>query len=250
MLSNRMIFLCGAVILLLASSANAAITCFELPADDPNVCSGQGVCIDIDTCLCDPGYSGDECSIPSCFGLPGSDPGVCSGNGTCVDLDFCSCEPGYLDRDCSVIACFGLPSSHPDVCSAHGICIDADTCACEPGYVGDDCLFPTCFGVASYDPGVCSGNGTCVAPDTCVCDQGCVEPICEPESVPCEQSGFPTCGGECPAGLVCTAAPGISACECREPPPVPALGPLGLLGLSALVLMLGSGALALGHRSR
>jgi hypothetical protein len=42
----------GAGILLLASSANAAIRSFGVPAGDPNLCSGQGACIDIDACVC------------------------------------------------------------------------------------------------------------------------------------------------------------------------------------------------------
>jgi len=39
-----------------------SLFCYGIPHDDPSVCSGNGMCIDTDTCICEAGWTGDECS--------------------------------------------------------------------------------------------------------------------------------------------------------------------------------------------
>jgi len=39
-------------------------TCFGISKDDPSVCSGHGECTSQDTCVCDVGWTGADCSTP------------------------------------------------------------------------------------------------------------------------------------------------------------------------------------------
>jgi len=60
----------------------------------PNNCAGFGVCAN-GQCFCNPGYSGDDCSVSvSCSN-------DCSGNGICK-YGQCWCGPNYVGDDCSV----------------------------------------------------------------------------------------------------------------------------------------------------
>ena len=59
------------------------------------------------TCVCQPSWRGDDCSIPTC-------PNECSGSGHCIDMK-CLCQAGWSGDDCSQRAC-------PAGCSGHGMC--------------------------------------------------------------------------------------------------------------------------------
>ena len=124
------------------SASGDPISCFGIPRNDPAVCSGHGLCIGVDTCVCEAGWSGSDCSLPTCFGVNGNDPAVCSGRGVCVDVDTCACESGWSGADCSILTCFGVNENDPAVCSGRGVCVDVDTCACESGWSGADCSVP------------------------------------------------------------------------------------------------------------
>lgn len=58
-----------AATLAIASHAEAQTTCFGLADTDPLVCSGHGVCVAQDTCVCEVGYSGAGCEVPSTIPL-------------------------------------------------------------------------------------------------------------------------------------------------------------------------------------
>ena len=83
------------------------VTCDGLPSDDSNVCSGRGVCLLTDVCVCDDDFEGDLCENEirdSCFGIDYQASNVCSGNGTCSDLDVCTCDPGWTGSNCETPA--------------------------------------------------------------------------------------------------------------------------------------------------
>ncbi len=193
------------------------ITCNDLPADDPAVCSSEGTCVSQDTCDCfdNDRYTGADCDIPVCNFIPATDPSVCSGNGTCELDSICSCDEGYEGFDCETepeATCGGIPQSDPSVCSGEGTCVSQDTCDCFDNnrYTGADCDIPVCFTIPATDPGVCSGNGTCTAYDTCDCDDDGYYLACD--SWTCwgfDKNDIRVCsgGGEC-------SSPGI--CECDD----------------------------------
>ncbi len=74
--------------------------CFGLFADDPIVCGLQGTCIAQNTCVCNSGYTGANCTIPICNNILSNDTAVCSGNGRCMLPDFCDCYAGYAGTYC------------------------------------------------------------------------------------------------------------------------------------------------------
>jgi Notch-like protein len=84
-----------------SSTCTLETSCFGIDAADATVCSGNGVCIDVDTCTCDPGWTGVECetNIDDCS------PNPCMNGGTCsdgVDQYTCTCPGGYAGTNCEV----------------------------------------------------------------------------------------------------------------------------------------------------
>mmetsp|Transcript_122881 Transcript_122881/g.212517 ORF Transcript_122881/g.212517 Transcript_122881/m.212517 type:complete len:1143 (+) Transcript_122881:42-3470(+) len=79
-------------------------------------CSGHGDCSLPGTCVCDPGWLGDQCSV----GMKCADPD-CSGHGNCVS-GLCECEPGFGGDTCA---------DAPAECG--GPCPDGGTCDRETG---------------------------------------------------------------------------------------------------------------------
>ena len=131
------------------------------------------------SCVC-----GDALCGPSedCATCP-QDCGACCGNGTCEPVRGEDC--GTCPQDCGG-------------CCGNG--------ACEASR-GEDC------GTCPQDCGSCCGNALCEASrgeDCTSCPTDC--------GVCCEQSGFPTCGGVCPPGLVCQAAQLVASGDCFTTP--------------------------------
>lgn len=62
----------------------------------PPKCNINGTCDpENGRCVCNNGYSGDDCSLKTC-------PNNCSGNGNCnVTTGICTCNPEYTGLDCS-----------------------------------------------------------------------------------------------------------------------------------------------------
>ncbi len=113
--------------------------CFGVKVNDPSVCSGKGTCVGQDTCECNDGWSGDDCSVPPCFGIRSNETSACSGHGSCIGLDQCQCDDGWLGVDCSITHCFGVTSNLPSVCSGQGQCIRHNKCQCDDGFMGKKC---------------------------------------------------------------------------------------------------------------
>ena len=189
--------------------------CHGRSTNDTKVCSGNGVCILPDVCMCYsypvPGYTGGNCSYPVCYSryydritgietiyqapstsidLVISTSKDCSGHGTCLSPNKCNCTKGYTDTYCSTPICFGLNSSNPASCNygKNGTCVAPDNCTCltrfdEQGY----CVPLTCYGKnLTTNPPSCSshlGQGNCINVDLCVCTRGyggleCEQNIC------------------------------------------------------------------------
>jgi alpha-tubulin suppressor-like RCC1 family protein len=145
-------------------------TCFNTLLDDPDVCTGNGTCVDMDTCTCAPGFSGYKCQFTSCFGLNATDPNACLGHGTCLYLDTCICMANkYLGSTCQFYSCNGLADNDANVCSGNGQCIGSNNCSCISTYTGNNCQYRICYGRNETDPLVCSGKGVCFTPNNCLC---------------------------------------------------------------------------------
>ncbi len=96
------------------------------------------------TCNCKAGYAGVNCQLTSCFGKSGEAANVCSGNGQCVGPDTCVCNEGFDGEDCStpIHSCYGYFANDVNVCSGRGVCVESDECACELGWTGHICTLP------------------------------------------------------------------------------------------------------------
>ncbi|XP_061118380.1 tenascin-like isoform X3 [Conger conger] len=123
-------------------------------------CNGRGnYSTDSCGCVCEPGWTGPNCTEALC-------PGHCQDQGRCMD-GVCICFEGFGGEDCSVELCL------PD-CGEYGQCVDG-VCACAQGFSGEDCSEPDCLNN-------CLGRGECVDGD-CICDDpwggfDCSELIC------------------------------------------------------------------------
>jgi hypothetical protein len=77
-------------------------TCYGKLSNSGSICSGNGICTQMDVCSCGYGFTGIECQFTSCFGKNSSDPKVCSGNGNCTIQDICSCKNGFNGKECEI----------------------------------------------------------------------------------------------------------------------------------------------------
>lgn len=78
-------------------------------------CSHHGSCILPDTCRCDDGWKGSDCSQVSCSGVK-----ECSSHGVCSGPNICQCIDGWSSADCSIPTCYLLRNC---TSPTHGICI-------------------------------------------------------------------------------------------------------------------------------
>jgi hypothetical protein len=113
--------------------------CFGKNSSEENVCSGRGICVDQDKCLCDTQYTGNNCQYPICNGIDSSNPKVCSGRGSCISPETCTCKPSSSGTYCENYLCYGIDSKQPDVCSSRGVCTEIDTCNCTLRNIGENC---------------------------------------------------------------------------------------------------------------
>ena len=88
--------------------------------------STGGQCIN-GSCICNTGWSGDECDNPQC--AIGCNPQ----GGYCTVPNECLCNQNWNGTNCSEPLCAVNCSS------IGGICPTADNCTCLQGYTGDSC---------------------------------------------------------------------------------------------------------------
>ncbi|EFC47148.1 serine/threonine protein kinase [Naegleria gruberi] len=69
-------------------------------------------------------YIPNVCPSVKCSGLDRSYSSVCSANGTCVANDLCMCNAGYTGENCQYFSCFGLSANDPSACSGSGLCLN------------------------------------------------------------------------------------------------------------------------------
>ena len=85
--------------------------CYDIPANEANVCNGGGSCLSVDNCTCNNGYNGSQCKTFYCFGFNQSDSHVCSGSETCT---------------CEIPICYDIPANEANVCNGNGTCVNKD----------------------------------------------------------------------------------------------------------------------------
>ena len=160
-------------------------TCYALNCDDLLVCSGHGLCIEQDKCLCETEWAGDQCDISLINCTVNECPPFnctkeCVNGGICtVDEEvtqYCTCPIGYEGEFCE-IQDFDYECTL--VCENGGFCVVnsmyQQSCSCPIGWTNALCQDPVC------DPGCV--NGVCTAPGVCTCNPGwegstCEVPIC------------------------------------------------------------------------
>ncbi|MCP4677255.1 MAG: hypothetical protein GY854_17425 [Deltaproteobacteria bacterium] len=237
----------------LCGSYTCRPNCYGLTYESPEICGGNGECVDVDTCECDdvnedglPEYLDAGCASPiTCQGeawYENEDGGVCSGNGTCVAPDECECDPGYYTpnggtEECGgVLVCEWVSGDQDYVCGGRGDCIAVEEspttgegiCVCEEGYLPDDCMRQIeCYSVPWDLPNVCSGNGECVATDTCQCAPDVTGLECTRDARLCygwrwDHPSVCNGLGECvydqvEGRYICDCDDGWDGYDCREP---------------------------------
>ena len=139
-------------------------------ACDPcaDVTCDHGTCEE-GNCVCDDGWTGDNCDIDKCASVNCGDHGTCS-DGACV------CDNGWTGALCDECA---------TDCGDHGECNDDGECDCDPGWTGDNCETNECESIN------CGAHGTCVA-GYCDCDVGWYGEFCDIEGT--AQICSNTCG--------------------------------------------------------
>ncbi|KAJ3591184.1 hypothetical protein NHX12_009131, partial [Muraenolepis orangiensis] len=188
-------------------------------------CSGHGTCI-VGTCICNPGYKGENCEEVDCL-----DP-TCSGRGVCVRGE-CHCFVGWGGPGCE-----SPRASCMDQCSGHGTFLpETGTCGCDPKWSGHDCSTGPRSQVQLKQPTrwhALAGNAAHTS--LCRCEEGwggagCDQRACHPR---CSEHGtcrdgrcecspgwngehctIEGCPGLCSGNGRCTLGPGGWYCVCQ-----------------------------------
>ncbi|MBW2995161.1 hypothetical protein KY312_02320 [Candidatus Woesearchaeota archaeon] len=126
------------------------LMCFGVAATDVAVCSGHGICVEVDTCTCDTGWTGPNCNIPDtgCSMANHGESRACevtvAGVGTCTGVEQCDGAIGWSECD--------APTPEVEVCD--GIDNDCDGSVDE----GDVCATCSDNDGDGYDDGACGGT--------------------------------------------------------------------------------------------
>jgi len=174
-----------------------------IPPSCQNDCNNQGVCVADDVCICQPGFSGELCTVPDRCGDGVINPGEQCDDGNQTGGDGCS-------------AACQLEPSCPDGCN-NGTCAANDVCVCDDGFHGKACTVPDCTSNEICDDGdqctvnVCSESGQCVTAPI----PGCIPPdercISNDQCTSTEECtvGFCDSVGNCQSVQI----PGCNVCE-------------------------------------
>ena len=125
----------------------------QCPGSIDNICSGKGECTAKGTCVCDCGWTGDDCNTReetcNCFG---------GDNDVCLIGTDCDTPCGAVLGSDADLSCSGRPF----VTGENLRRVDGSACVCLPGWWGADCT-SACPGIDA-DTGAgaaCGGHGTC-----------------------------------------------------------------------------------------
>ncbi|CAM4869415.1 unnamed protein product [Rotaria socialis] len=106
-----------------------------------NNCNNHGIC-QHGICICQPSYTGSDCSIAQCTDL-------CSGHGV-IEHGQCRCQEGWHGAECQL----SFNQCEISNCNNRGSCI-AGKCICQNGYQGKFCEQVSCQNVNCSDHGIC-----------------------------------------------------------------------------------------------
>jgi hypothetical protein len=103
------------------------ISCSGTSQYDSRVCSGYGNCLN-NKCECFFGHYGNNCEFTSCFDTISNSPNICSGKGICIKLNTCQCNGLFYGNKCEFYNCFDKIYNDTNVCSSRGKCISPNKC--------------------------------------------------------------------------------------------------------------------------
>jgi hypothetical protein len=200
----------------------------------PKGCSQNGVCNDDNTCTCDVGYLGEDCSKVGCplgyrnkegattpctlqFCSPNTPGDVsCGGKGTCdSDQGKCVCEKGFWGDGCQESLC--TPTCVNGKCrkldhASRGVCI------CDQGFSGAGCNIAYCGETDAKTGKACSaGSGVCLhSEQRCECGAGYRGHFCEVAY--CGEAGACSGHGTCDQpSESCQCSTGWGGKDCGKP---------------------------------
>jgi hypothetical protein len=175
-------------------------------------CGDHGHCGDVGTCVCQQGWTGENCRDPMC-------PNDCSAHGSCTFVSSdspgqCLCEYGWAGSDCSRQAAYVTMQTCANDCNGNGLCFDGK-CVCNVGFMGADCSDKVCADETKIGPKCniprcpnnCDGKGLCLN-GKCACWEGqtgydcsiplaCAEPCTEACAVDTTGEKCKFCIGQC-----------------------------------------------------
>jgi len=163
-----------------------------LSATCTQICENGGRCVEADTCQCQTGWTGVDCTTPVCTTS-------CGTSKVCTGPEQCTCRPGWEGANCDIPQCI-------QNCLNGAACTAPDTCTCASGWFDVNCTTPVCSQT-------CANGGQCIGPNRCKCPENWSGPDCR---IPvCEQ----TCknGGFCVAPNTCACPPQYINYDCSNP---------------------------------
>ncbi|XP_045475897.1 integrin beta-nu-like [Harmonia axyridis] len=98
-------------------------------------CSRRGDC-ECGKCICDFPYQGKYCE----YKCPTYKGKICAGHGKCGDNESCTCDSGYTGKDCSCEDSTRSCMVFGKICNDHGTC-ECNKCICNENYKGRKCEY-------------------------------------------------------------------------------------------------------------
>ena len=90
----------------------------------------NGFCNLPDSCQCNVGWFGTNCTVPVCSQ-------TCGNGGNCTAPNACNCADEWQGNDCREPVC-------AQTCMNGGICTAPNTCTCPREWSGYNCSYPVC----------------------------------------------------------------------------------------------------------